>query len=63
MNALQKAARDAIVKYGSVRKAANQVGVNYALLHKISTGTRKTVSPETAAKLGLEFRPTWVKVA
>ncbi len=63
MNALQKAAREVIVKHGSVRKAAAQVDINYALLHRISTGARKTVSPETAAKLGLEFRPAWVKLS
>jgi len=62
MTALQKAAKDVIVKHGSVRKAAAAVDLDYSLLHRISTGVRKTVSPDTAAKLGLAFRPVWVKL-
>lgn len=59
MTALQKAAKSAIKEHGSVRKAANVLGINYAYLHRISTGHRKTVSADTAAKLGLASVQRW----
>jgi DNA-binding Xre family transcriptional regulator len=66
MTRLQKAAMAEILKAGGVRKAARSLGIDAANLHRISTGARKTVTPETAAKLGLQMvvsEPKYVSAA
>jgi DNA-binding Xre family transcriptional regulator len=57
MTPLQKAARMAIAKAGTVRKAAELLGMDPANLHRIASGKRRAVTPATALKLG--FEPTW----
>ena len=53
MTALQQAALDLIKKHGTLRAAADAVGMDHTLLYRISKGQRKRVYEETAAKLGL----------
>ena len=55
MSELQKAARMAIAKAGTVRKAAELLGIDYTLLHRIASGKRRSVRPATLAKLGFAY--------
>jgi hypothetical protein len=49
----QQQARAAIKKYGGVRKAAQALRINYAVLSLLATGKRTSASPRTLRALGL----------
>jgi hypothetical protein len=63
MNDLQLAAKRAIRKYGSARKASEATGVHFTLLSMLSTGKRQTASEVTGLRLGIKRRVSYERVA
>lgn len=53
MSIIQDMARAAVQKHGGVRKAAQALGIDSALLSKLQDGTRQSASPRTLKALGL----------
>jgi hypothetical protein len=58
MSTLRKRAKDLIKKYGSVRKAADTLGVNYTVLNLLANGRRKSASAFTLHAMGLKKETT-----
>lgn len=50
-----------ILEHGSVRAAANAVGVDHAYLHKLAMGAKWNPSKATLRKLGLMPTPLYLK--
>jgi hypothetical protein len=53
MNAVQKAAREAVKKHGSVVQAAQALGINRTVLRLLHDCKRTSASEKTLRRLGL----------
>jgi hypothetical protein len=51
---LQKHIDQLVDKHKGVRTAARALGLDHALLYKLQKGIRKSASPESLRKLGLQ---------
>jgi hypothetical protein len=61
MNELTAAIERAITQHGSLRKAARALGVDFAYLWRLKTGSKKNPGAELAQKLGIAKEVTFRK--
>ena len=63
MTKIQRAASRLIKQYGTVRKAAEATGIDYASLHRLKTGVKRNPTEATLRKLGLQKRVIYSEAA
>lgn len=57
-----KAAARLIKQHGSIRKAAEAIGIDYVYLHRLHTGEKTNPSDEVLRLLGLERVVTYRQI-
>lgn len=63
MTKLQATVAALIKQHGSLRKAGDATGINYAYLQRLHKGIKNNPTPEVLARLGLEKRSTYRSLA